>query len=131
MAWWSEVVRPMQVQLTRPILIAAVAILYVLVALPLPYLLVDHYSAMQAGETSHSDVDIHAWLEWAASFSFSGTVPVVPSVSAPSLLSAIPAIPVFARLLDVTSSPRGPPAAMSSYRAVLIHSLCRTVRCLV
>ncbi len=112
MAWCSEVVRPMQpmqVQLTRTILIAAVAILYVLVALPLPYLLVDHYSAMQAGNTSHSDVDIHAWLEWAASSGLSVAVPVLPSVLIPSPPVAIPSPQIFSALLDFTLPSRGPP----------------------
>lgn len=110
MAWWSEVVRPMQSQLTRPILIAAVAILYVLVALPLPYLLVDHYSAMQAGETSHSDVDIHAWLEWAASSGLSVAGPVLPSVPVLSRPVAISSPGIFSALLAFTLPSRGPPA---------------------
>ncbi len=109
MAWCSEVVRLMQLQLTRPILIAAVAILYVLVALPLPYLLVDHYSAMQAGDTSHSDVDIHAWLEWAASSGLSVAVPVLPSILVPSRPVAVPSPQIFSALLDFTLPSRGPP----------------------
>jgi hypothetical protein len=109
MAWCSEVVRMMQLQLTRPILIAAVAILYVLVALPLPYLLVDHYSAMQAGDTSHSDVDIHAWLEWAASSGLFVAVPVLPSILVPSRPVAIPSPQIFSALLDFTLPSRGPP----------------------
>ena len=109
MAWCSEVVRRMQLQLTRPILIVAVAILYVLVALPLPYLLVDHYSAMQAGDTSHSDVDIHAWLEWAASSGLSSAVPVLPSILVSSRPVAIPSPQVFSALLDFTLPSRGPP----------------------
>ncbi len=109
MAWCSEVVRLMQLQLTRPILIAAVAILYVLVVLPLPYLLVDHYSAMQAGDTSHSDVDIHAWLEWAASSGLSVAVPLLPSVMVPSRSLTISSPQVFSVLLDFTLQSRGPP----------------------
>ena len=109
MAWCSEVVRPMQVQLTRTILIAAVTMLYVLVALPLPYLLIDHYSSIQAGDTNHSDVDIHAWLEWAAGSSLSGTVLIVPSVPAPSLSLTIPSVRVFSVLLGSVLHSRGPP----------------------
>ncbi len=121
MAWCSEVVRPLQVQLTRTMLIAAVAMLYVLVALPLPYLLVDHYSAMQAGDTSHSDVDIHAWLEWAASSSLSGIGLVLSTVLVPSLISANPSLQVFARLLEATSYSRGPPAPVLSRHIVPLH----------
>lgn len=109
MAWCSEVVRLMQLQLARPIFLVAVAILYVLVALPLPYLLVDHYSAMQAGDPSHSDVDIHAWLEWAASSGLSVAVPVLPSVLVPSHPIAISSPQIFSALLDFTLPPRGPP----------------------
>jgi hypothetical protein len=110
MGWCSEVARPMQVQLTRTILIAAVAMLYVLVALPLPYLLIDHYSAMQVGDSNHSDVDIHAWLEWAAGSSLSGTALIVPSVPAPSLSLTIPSVHVFSVLLGSALHSRGPPA---------------------
>jgi len=109
MAWCSEVTRRIQSQLSCTILIAAVAILYVLVALPLPYLLVDHYSAMQAGDTSHSDVDIHAWLEWAASSGLSVAVPVLPSVLVPSHPVTISSPPIFSALLDFTLPSRGPP----------------------
>lgn len=112
MAWCNEVVRPMQVQVTRVMFIAAVTMLYVLVALPLPYLLVDHYSAMQAGDTSHSDVDIHAWLEWAASSSLSGIGLVLPSILLSSDILPIPLAQEFSNLLLSVPYPRGPPAAV-------------------
>ncbi|MCP9471174.1 MAG: hypothetical protein NNA30_00365 [Nitrospira sp.] len=100
----------MQGRLTRTMLIAAVAMLYVLVALPLPYLLIDHYSAIQAGDTNHSDVDIHAWLEWAAGSSLSESPPPLPSSLAPLPASPIPSIVVRAVLPDLASHLRGPPA---------------------
>jgi hypothetical protein len=101
----------MGVRLVQAQLIAAVATLYMLVALPLPYLLLDHYSAMQAGDTNHSDVDIHAWLEWAAGSSLSGTLPVLPSVPAPSFSPSIPSVQVFSVLLGAVLHSRGPPPA--------------------
>lgn len=109
MDWCNEVMRWMQVRLIRAVLITTVAMLYVLVVLPLPYLLLDHYSAMQAGDTNHSDVDIHAWLEWAASSGLSGTMPVLPSVmvSLRPLTTSSPQ--VFSVLLDFTLQSRGPP----------------------
>ncbi|MBK9308839.1 MAG: hypothetical protein IPM58_17520 [Nitrospira sp.] len=110
MDWCSEVARRMQVQLTRVMFIAAVTMLYVLVALPLPYLLIDHYSAIQAGDTNHSDVDIHAWLEWAASSGLSGTVPVLPSVLVPSRSRTISLPQIFSVFLDSALQSRGPPA---------------------
>lgn len=102
----------MQVRLTRMVLIGAVTILYVLVALPLPYLLIDHYSAMQAGDPNHSEVDVHAWLEWAAGSSLSGSVPVVLSVLVPLLALIIPSAVAFSILLGSTRRSRGPPAAV-------------------
>lgn len=102
----------MQVPLIRTMLIAAVAMLYGLVVLPLPSLLLDHYSAMEAGDPAHSDVDVHAWLEWAAGSSLSGTVLIVPSVPAPSLALIIPSAVAFSILLGSTRRSRGPPAAV-------------------
>ncbi len=109
MDWCNEVVRWMRVRLIRAVLITTVAMLYVLVALPLPYLLVDHYSQMQAGDPGHSDADIHAWLEWAAGSSLSGTVLVLPSVPAPSFSPSIPSVQVFSVLLGSVLHSRGPP----------------------
>jgi len=112
MDWCNHVLRSIQMSWLRLGLVAVVAVLYVLVALPLPYLLVDHYSAMQSGDPSHSDLDIHAWLEWAAGSSLSGSGLVVPSVSAPSLALPIPSAPVFSVLLGSALLGRGPPAAV-------------------
>ncbi len=109
MGWCSEVVRPMQVQLTRTMLIAAVAMLYVLVALPVHYLLVDHHSAIQAGDANHSEVDIHVWLEWAAGSGLFGTVPVLPSVLVPACSVTILSPHILSVLQDSTSLSRGPP----------------------
>lgn len=111
----------MQIRLTRMVLIAAVAIVYALITLPLPYLLVDHYSAIQAGDSNHSDVDIHAWLEWAAGSSLSGTGLVLLSVLNSSRVSTNPPLQVFARLLEATSYPRGPPAPVPSRHIVPLH----------
>ena len=93
------------------ILIVLIAGLYLLVALPLPYVLVDHYSAMLAGDAGHSDVDIHVWLEWAAGSSLSGgklvffvSQPLVGSCTAPSFrISSI--------LLASSLQARGPPTS--------------------
>lgn len=101
----------MQPRLTRIMMIAAVAVLYALIALPLPYLLIDHYSAMQAEDSGHSDVDVHAWLEWAAGSSLSGTAPALPSVPVPSLSPPFPSAQVFPILLSSTLHSRGPPSA--------------------
>lgn len=110
MAWCNGVVKAIRVRLVQALLIAAIAMLYVLVALPLPYLLLDHYSAIQAGDANHSDVDIYAWLEWAAGSSLSGAGPVLPSALAPSLPVTIPSTHAFSVLLGSALQSRGPPA---------------------
>ena len=102
----------MQIRLTRMVLIAAVAIVYALITLPLPYLLIDHYSAIQARDPNHSEVDVHAWLEWAAGSSLSGSVPVVPSVLVPLFALMIPSVQVFSILFGSTRRSRGPPTAV-------------------
>ena len=102
----------MQARLIRVMFIAAVAMLYGLVALPLPYLLIDHYSAVQAGDPDHSDADVHAWLEWAASSSLSGTGLVLPSVLLPSAILPISSVQGFSSLLVSVPYSRGPPAAV-------------------
>lgn len=93
-------------------LIAAVAVLYAVVALPLPYLLVDHYSAVQASDADHSDVDVHAWLEWAAGSSLSGSGLVWPSVLLSSAILPIPSVQEFSNLRLSVPYPRGPPASV-------------------
>ena len=102
----------MQTRLIRIMFIAAVAMLYGLVALPLPYLLIDHYSAVQAGDPDHSDADVHAWLEWAASSSLSGTGLVLPSVLLPSAILQIPPVQGGSSLLVSVPYSRGPPVAV-------------------
>ncbi|MCP9469151.1 MAG: hypothetical protein NNA31_04015 [Nitrospira sp.] len=100
----------MQGRLTRTMLMAAVAIVYALVALSLPCLLLDHAFAMQAGDEHHSGHDVHAWLEWAAGSSLADP----PSPSLPSLApvpaSPVPSVVVRAVLPGLAHSLRGPPA---------------------
>lgn len=99
----------MTTRIRQSFLIALLVGLYLLVALPLPYLLVDHYAAMLAGDADHSDVDIHVWLEWAAGSSLSGGQ-IVFAVSqlfvgpAPVPQFRIPSVPLI-----VSIWPRGPP----------------------
>ena len=102
----------MQARLIRVMFIAAVAMLYGLGALPLPYLLIDHYSAVQAGAPDHSYADVHAWLEWATSSSVSGAGLVLPSVLLPSPITPIPSVQGFSSLLVSVPYSRGPPAAV-------------------
>jgi hypothetical protein len=102
----------MQTRLIREPFIAAVVMLHGLVALPLPCLLIDHYSAVRAGGPDHSDADVHAWLEWVASSSLSGTGLVLPSVLLPSAILPIPSVQGFSNLLVSVPYSRGPPVTV-------------------
>jgi hypothetical protein len=93
-------------------MIVAMAMLYALIALPLPYLLVDHYSAVQAGDPDHNEADVHVWLEWAAGSSLSGTGLVLPSVLSPSMLLTMPLVQEFSGLPGSGLRSRGPPATV-------------------
>ena len=102
----------MQARLIRVIFIAAVAMVYGLVSLPLSSLLIDHYSAIQTDDPDHSDADVHSWLEWAASSSVSGVGLVLPSVLLPSATLPIPSVQGFSSLLVSVPYSRGPPAVL-------------------
>ena len=102
----------MQARIIRVMFIAAVAMLYGLIALPLPSLLIDHYSAVQAGDPDHSDADVHAWLEWAAGSSLFGAGLILPSVLLPSAILPIPSVQGEASPLLSIPNSRGPPAAV-------------------
>lgn len=83
---------------------------YLLAALPLPCLLLDHDAAMAAGDSAHSSVDIHAWLEWAAGSSLS-TGHLVIEASQPFVGPALVPqlqIPVTSPVASLWS--RGPPS---------------------
>jgi hypothetical protein len=112
MDWCNKVVRSMQVRLARTMVIAVVTLLYVMLLLPLPYLLVEHYSATQTGDSSHSDVDVHAWLEWATGSSLSGTSLVLSSTLLTSAILPILSVQGFSNLLVSVPYSRGPPAAV-------------------
>lgn len=99
----------MTTRIRQPFLIALLVGLYLLIALPLPYLSVDHDAAILAADANHSDSDIHVWLEWAAGSSLSGgklvfflsQAMVGPSVIPPSRIPSI--------ILASSLRSRGPP----------------------
>lgn len=93
-------------------LIALVAGFYLLVALPLPFLLVDHYAGLAAGDPEHSAVDIHVWLEWAAGASLSGAVLVLASAPLLALPTTVVQALVPSVLLVSALRSRGPPFAI-------------------
>lgn len=100
----------MKSRLIKLMVIIVIAIAYAMVALPLPYLLLDHSAAMQAGDAHHSDRDVHAWLEWAASSSLTESPPPLPASLAPLPAPPVPSVMVRAVLPDLASHLRGPPA---------------------
>jgi hypothetical protein len=100
----------MTTRIRQSVLIALLVGLYLLVALPLPYLLVDHDAAMLAADANHSASDIHAWLEWAAGSSLSGGKLVFFHSQAMVGSSVIPPSRIPSMLLASSLRSRGPPA---------------------
>lgn len=97
----------------RPLLLLALALvagLYLLTALPLPYLLLDHDAGMAAGDCSHSAIDVHAWLEWAAGSSLLGDALVDTSALQPGTLVVIPPVWTSSFLFASALGSRGPPS---------------------
>lgn len=100
----------MTTRIRQSFLIALLVGLYLLVALPLPYLLIDHDAAMLAADANHSASDIHAWLEWAAGSSLSGGKLVFflsRTIVGPNSISPARMAPI---LLAFSIQSRGPPA---------------------
>lgn len=106
----------MKTGLIKTIVIVMIAAFYALVAFPLPYLLLDHASAMQSGDGEHSDRDIHAWLEWAASSSLAESPPPVPPLLAPLPSSSFPSEQVCAVWSGLARHLRGPPTLACNHR---------------
>lgn len=100
----------MTTRIRQSFLIALLVGLYLMVALPLPYLLVDHYAAMLAADANHSASDIHVWLEWAAGSSLSGETLVVFLSQAIVGSNQIPPVRKSSILLLSSLRSRGPPA---------------------
>lgn len=100
----------MTVRIRQPFLIALLVGLYLLIALPLPYLSVDHAAAMLAADADHSDSDIHVWLEWAAGSSLSGGKFVLFLSQAIVRPNQIPPARIPSILLACSTQSRGPPA---------------------
>lgn len=100
----------MTARIRQSFVIALLVGLYLLVALPLPYLLVDHYAAMLDSDANHSASDIHVWLEWAAGSSLSGETLVVFLSQAIVGSNSIPSVRAPSILLMSSRRSRGPPA---------------------
>jgi hypothetical protein len=90
-------------------LIALMTSFYLLVALPLPFLLVDHYSSIAADDPEHSAADIHVWLEWAAGASLSGAALVLASAPLPAVPLAVVQVFIPSVFLASALRSRGPP----------------------
>jgi hypothetical protein len=103
--------RSMHARPAHLVLIMAAALLYAVGALSLPYLSIDHDAAVQVGDPSHSNGDVHDWLKWATGSSLVGGKPVY-FVAQPCVGSTRrPAAQAQFLLLSATSHSRAPPAA--------------------
>lgn len=91
--------------------VALVIGLYLLSALPLPYLLLDHYSAMAGGDAGHSATDIHVWLEWAAGSSLSGGKLFMISSDLVAGAAAVLRSDMPSNMFVTAIRTRGPPAS--------------------
>ncbi len=97
--------------LHRSLLIGAL-LAYLALALPLPFVLLDHELGIFTGDPTHSMIDDHAWLDHAAG---DGMV-VSDGGAAPDTLVAVDSFPdrLFVGSLRVhLPSARGPPFLLS------------------
>ena len=82
---------------------------YLALALPLPFVLLDHELGLLTGDPAHTTLDDHAWLDHAAGAGLSsGEVEVVPFDS-PVCFVLFPPLD-FESSTVLTPSVRGPPA---------------------
>lgn len=91
------------------ILLAGALLAYLALALPLPFVLLDHELGLLTGDPTHTTLDDHAWLDHAAGAGlFSCEVEVVP-VDIPVCFVLFPPL-YFESSTVLTPSVRGPPA---------------------
>lgn len=82
---------------------------YLLAALSVPYLLIDHEAGIAAGHSEHAPADIHKWLEWAVGLSLTDAALVLAAVLLQAISFTISFIRVPSSYLVFTLGSRGPP----------------------
>jgi hypothetical protein len=92
-------------------LLAALAA-YLLLALPLPFILLDHELGLLAGDPTHTALDDHAWLDHAAGAGIASSDTATPLVDL--VVSLVPAgVLSHESVRTYAPSVRGPPACLS------------------
>ncbi len=90
------------------ILLAGALLAYLALALPLPFVLLDHEVGLLTGDPTHSVHDDHAWLDHAAGTGLASGEPEIVLIDIATLLRLFPTghvqSPIAIRL-----SVRGPP----------------------
>lgn len=90
------------------ILLAGALLAYLALALPLPFVLLDHELGLLTGDPTHTTLDDHAWLDHAAGSGLaSGDAGIVSSDLAVPLI--LPVQPGYESAGVLSSSIRGPP----------------------
>jgi hypothetical protein len=90
----------------------AALVAYLLLTIPLPYVVLDHELGLLTGDPAHTAVDDHAWLDHAAGAGIASSDTATPLVDL--VVSLVPA-GVLSHESVRTHAPsvRGPPACLS------------------
>ncbi|MGB4069072.1 MAG: hypothetical protein WBK08_13660 [Nitrospira sp.] len=90
------------------ILLVGALLAYLVLALPLPFVLLDHEVGLLTGDPTHTTLDNHAWLDHAAGTGLASGEPEIVLIDSAALLRLFPTghiqSPIAIRL-----SVRGPP----------------------
>ncbi len=97
----------------HPLLFLGVLLAYLVLALPLPFVLLDHELGLLTGNPAHTLLDDHAWLDHAAGSGLAsdGAGIVAIELAVPLIL---PAQPGYESTGVPSPSVRGPPPAILS-----------------
>lgn len=85
-----------------------ILVMYLVIILPLPFVLLDHELGLLTGDPTHTTLDDHAWLDHAAGTGLASGEPQIVLIDSAALLRLFPTghiqSPITIRL-----SVRGPP----------------------
>ena len=90
------------------ILLAGALLAYLALALPLPFVLLDHEVGLLTGDPTHSVHDDHAWLDHAAGTGLASGEPEIVLIDIAALLRLFPTGHVQSPIA-ISLSVRGPP----------------------
>ncbi len=86
--------------------------MYLVIILPLPFVLLDHELGLLTGDPTHTTLDDHAWLDHAAGIGMASGDAVASVINL--VLLIVPRVEIFHQSVEVVpSSIRGPPILIS------------------